>query len=363
MKEGRGVKMRDNEKLIQMLETFKQWFIRRSLWARLFYFSLVMIVVFFFINNSFFLDFFIIIVIISVLVQCGKFFKSIWTTLNPLSMLLFLCIVMHFGFMLILPLMFGRISSILGIQKNPYDYFFDFAIYLDIFVFIPIILLIRDLVVLFSESIYDGVPKKPSTYSTFNLFIPGFILKRIFPSAVPRSIKYATAGRIFTYFSFSTALYLLFVFLFSSELSKILEEKLSLELSTDLGIVTDIIFFLILAIIFFVLKDSFFQYYGRKLILLKSENFENQKKKLISQICMRLDVIANGEFTYVDSLEKEVKLLEKRIAYIDQEIEKIEKEFEFHRSLRLNIVISPISIPISAMLAEIAKLMIGKFLP
>ena len=87
----------------------------------------------------------------------------------------------------------------------------------------------------------------------------------------------------------------------------------------------------------------------------------DQKKKLISQICMRLDVIANEGTTYIDSLEKEVKLLEKRIAYIDQEIEKIEKEFEFHRSLRLNIVISPISIPISAMLVEISKWIIGRF--
>ena len=353
--------MKDNERLIQMLGTFKQWFIRRSLWAKLFYFSLIMILVSFFINNSTFLDFFIIIAVISALVQCGKFLKSIWIDASPLSRLVFFVIVMHVVLILILPLMSERISRILGIQKNPYDYFFDFAFYLDIIVFIPIILIIIDLYTLFSESVIDGNPKKPSLYSTFNLFIPGFILKRIFPSARSRGIKYVTAGRFFTYFSFSTAFYLFLAFMGSFSLSEILKKKLSIESPIDLGIVTNIIIFLILVIIFFAVKDSIFQYYGRKLILSKNKSLMDQKKKLISQICMRLDVIANEGTTYIDSLEKEVKLLEKRIAYIDQEIEKIEKEFEFHRSLRLNIVISPISIPISAMLVEISKWIIGRF--
>ena len=353
--------MKDNEKLIQMLGTFKQWFIKRSLWAKLFYLSLVMIVVFLFIN-SLFLVFFIIIAIISALVQCGKFLKSIWIDAGIFSRLGLISLIMVFGIPIMLHLIFNVILRILGIQKDPFEYFLlASAIYLNYFIFFTILLLIRDLDTLFSESIYGGNPKKPSMYSTFNLFIPGFILKRIFPSAASRGIKYAIAGRFFTYFSISTAFYLFLAFMGSFSLSEILEKKLSLESPIDLGIVTNIIIFMILAIIFFAVKDSIFQYYGRRFILSKSKNLRDQKKKLISQICMRLDVIANEGTTYIDSLEKEVKLLEKRIAYIDQEIEKIEKEFEFHRSLRLNIVISPISIPISAMLVEISKWIIGRF--
>lgn len=261
----------------------------------------------------------------------------------------------------------------------------SFLVFLTVFTFSLsslILLLLLDLILFFSISVFSGTPKKPSVDSIlleFLLFF-GLILLLLIIFGIPEElkgigrdlllviiaiiiiwarswmksykIKYSTAGRFFTYASSSTAWYLAIVFLclpgLASSLGSSISSntkggKLLLGLSiNDLEIVLSIIFFLVLAIIFFLIKESIFEHYGNKLVSLESKSLKKEKEKRVNLICKKLDDDVSGDGTRIDLLSKEVELLEKRVAYIDKEIKKIEKKFEFHGSLKLNIAVSPI---------------------
>jgi len=323
--------------------------------------------------------------------KLGTYLKRQFIEISPLKKLLYLLLVM----VVVSFVMIALISVLF---------------YFMLFVLVLVLLLLAELGIFFSRSVFDGTPKKPSidsiSYEFLFLFFavlgllvfsaPGspkytklllsvsFILflsfvflvffiflitKWIFPSAKSYNVKYKTAGRIFTYTSISTLWYLVIIAAVFLKLLKkpgkslLSQIKLIFEHPTDWEIdweiVSAIAFFLVLTIIFFAVKEFIFQYFGRKLASIKSKRFKNQKKALIDRVNKELDTIMGGEITDIDTIDKKIELWEKGIAYADQKVKKIEKEFEFHRSLKLTIVIPPLSIPISAVLAEILKLAFG----
>ena len=263
---------------------------------------------------------------------------------------------------------------------------------------ILILLFILELSILFSRSVFDGTPKKPSlsgillelllffglmsfifgdaieltfTGKTIVLVFIAFIILWVHRVVKSHDIKYNTAGKIFTYTSISTIWYLVivsavFLILLDFDPAKfpvIIQQ--ALESPIDWKITLSIISLFVLTIIFFVIKESIFQYYSRKLASLESENLKKEKEKRITLICEKLDDAVGGDGTRIDMLSSEVELLEKRVDYINQEINKIEKKFEFHESLKLNIAASPIGFLILEvvkdvpMMAEIFKSVFG----
>lgn len=243
------------------------------------------------------------------------------------------------------------------------------------FISILILLFILELSILFSRSIFDGTPKKPSpsgtllelflffglmsfvfgdalgltfTGKTIVLVFIAFVVLWIHRSVKSYATKYTTTGKIFTYTSISTIWYLVIVaavFLILLDFDPTVFPaiiKQALEPPINWKIALSIIFLFVLTIIFFIIKESVFQHYSRKLASLESESLKKEKEKRINLICKKLDDAVSGDRTRIDMLSKEVELLEKRVAYIDQEIRKIEKKFEFHGSLKLNIAASPI---------------------
>jgi hypothetical protein len=161
-------------------------------------------------------------------------------------------------------------------------------------------------------------------------------------------IQCNTAGKIFTYTSISTIWYLVIVaavFLILLDFDPTMFPviiKQALEPPINWKIALAIISLFVLTIIFFIIKESVFQHYSRKLASLESKGLKKEKEKRIHLICEKLDDAVSGDRTRMDTLSREVELLEKRVAYINQEIKKIEKKFEFHESLKLNIAASPI---------------------
>jgi len=249
--------------------------------------------------------------------------------------------------------------SIMGI------FFFDYYIvfYSTIFVSALIIFLMEDLRLFFSDSVYDGSPTEPSMYLFIHLLVPPFILRRIPLTEKSYVIKCETAGRIFTYISSSTLWFLLGIAISfqllvrNSERSLLEQIKQASENPIDWKIVLAMIFFSILTIIFFSLKESIFEHYCKILISSENKKSKEQKRKLVEKVRKILQAVIEEESVDIDKLSKEVDLLEREIAYLNQEIEETREKFEFHRSLKLSISLSPISIPISALLARILELL------
>ena len=101
----------------------------------------------------------------------------------------------------------------------------------------------HDLESIFTKSIYDGTPAKPSLHSVLDqlsafLFDYGQILKwilpRVFPFAKKHEVRYSMTGRIFTYFSISTLVYWVLVIF----IPFILLERLSSDWQRALAIIS-----------------------------------------------------------------------------------------------------------------------------
>lgn len=287
------------------------------------------------------------------------------------------------------------IVMMLRLRGPPFLGLFSVLVFL---VSILILLFILELSILFSRSIFDGTPKKPSssgillelllffglisfifgdaikltfTGKTIVLVFIAFIILWVHRSVKSYDIKCNTAGKIFTYTSISTIWYLVIVaavFLilldFDPTMFPVIIRQ-ALEPPINWKIALAIIFLFVLTIIFFIIKESVFQHYSRKLASLESESLKKEKEKRINLICEKLDDAVSGDGTRMDMLSSEVELLEKRVAYIGQEINKIEKKFEFHESLKLNIAASPVGFLILEVvkdvpvLAEIFKSVFG----
>jgi hypothetical protein len=285
----------------------------------------------------------------------------------------------------------GSTVGVLFYEKLPFLGFF-------IFVFLVSLLalfVLFELGILFSKSVFDGIPKKPSMGTVrieFSLFFAALlaiaaglaiatgaarslmiaiglflvalvtiiILKWIFSSLETHDITYGTAGRIFTYCSLSTVWYVVIATLASLILVRILQDTLSkveVTITSSIESILPVVLFLILVIAFFVIKESIFEQYGRKLASFENKEFKNEKRTSTTLILGNLESITRGDDPHIERLKEEIELLEKKILYIDQHIKENESKFEFRRSLKLAIIISPVSIPISAMIAKILELM------
>jgi hypothetical protein len=204
-------------------------------------------------------------------------------------------------------------------------------------------LTLLDLESIFSGSIYDGTPTKPSLHSVLHqlsdfLFDYGEILKRVLPWIFPRvksyAIKYGIAGRIFTYFSISTLIYWLFVLLVFSTLPE--------ELSKNWKTIFITIFLFLLTLIFFTVGERIFKYFSCNLVFSEKERLTREKRVFIDRVHQGLASFASGNIVHISKISEEVQLLEKRVAYIDEKIEKTDEMFEYHTSLKLAIVGSSI---------------------
>lgn len=204
-----------------------------------------------------------------------------------------------------------------------------------------IYLILHDLESIFTKSIYDGLPAKPSLHSVLYqlsdfLFDYGEILKRVLPWAFPsvkkHNVKHNMTGRIFTYISLSTLVYWFFVILIPTAFLK--------ELSNELYKGLVILFLFLITVIFFVVKERVFEHYSFKLVLSERERLRKEKKVLIERFYKGLDAFARGTVANISVLSKENKLLEKRIAQINRQIGRTGVVFSFHRSLKLTIVVS-----------------------
>jgi len=202
-------------------------------------------------------------------------------------------------------------------------------------------LTLHDLESIFTKSIYDGIPAKPSLHSVLyqlSDFLSDYgeilkrVLPRVFPSVKKRNVKYNMTGRVFTYISLSTLVYWFFVIFIPAALLK--------ELSNELyeGLVIPSLF--VITVIFFVVKERVFEHYTCKLVSSERERLRKEKKVLIERFYKGLDAFARGNIVHITVLSKENKLLEKRIAQINQQIERTGEVFSFHRSLKLAVVVS-----------------------
>ena len=204
-------------------------------------------------------------------------------------------------------------------------------------------LTLLDLESIFSESIYDGAPTKPSLHSVLHqlsdfLSDYGEILKRVLPWIFPwvksYAVNYNFAGRVFTYISMSTLVYWVFVvfiyFILPGELSKNWET------------VFTTIFFLFLTIIFFAVKERVFKYFSCKLVFSEKERLNKEKRILIDRANQGLAAFASGNIVHTSTLNEKIQLMEKKVAHIDEKIEKTEEKYEFHISLKMIVVSSSI---------------------
>lgn len=109
--------------------------------------------------------------------------------------------------------------------------------------------------------------------------------------------------------------------------------------------------FILLTVCFFVFREYTVRYYGRLLIISNSKRFRNRKEKLNRRVRNNLQIVKKGKSTKISKLIKEANLLQLGISYLDEEIRKIEEEYEFHKSLKLNIITQPIWVFFIAKLA------------
>jgi hypothetical protein len=291
-----------------------------------------------------------------------------------LTKILYLLVVLSFLFFILMPIF----------KEEP---FFLILFYIAFSGSVLGVILITELCIFFSKSVLDGTPKKPTmdavgyelvfllaVIMTFfagqypvDLLIPVILIVSViffaifewmFPSQKVQDVKYSTAGRIFTYTSLSTVWYLtsaaFLLILFLETYDKILQPGWEiLGFSINLEVVL-IIFFLVPTIIFFLVKESIFDYYGH--ILSKNEskkkNLCDQKKSLANEISHTLDAAIQAEPDQIDLYSKKIEFLEKKIAYTDQKIKKIQNKFEFHKLFKLNIAFSPIWILIVNVLKD-----------
>lgn len=227
-------------------------------------------------------------------------------------------------------------------------------------------LTLRDLESLFSKSIYDGILEKPSldsiffqfsafliTYATFGEIL-SWILPRIFPSIRSCGVKYSMAGRVFTYVSSSTVVHtiiMLLVFFILFEDSSLVSEGLLPAIGASLVV----IFFFILTIVFFTVREHIFEYFSCKLISSEKERLKKENKALVERVNKRLDACTSGTRANDYMLSREVQALEKRVTSINEEVEEIEKRYKFHRSLKLTTAISLILIMGSILFCRVVE--------
>ena len=156
------------------------------------------------------------------------------------------------------------------------------------------------------------------------------------------SIKFVVAGRVHTYMSHSTAIYLFLAFLVFSRFEDLVQGYEIPDLGLPIG--TEIILFVAvlvpLTFLFFWTKERIFGHYGKILISRKSEKY-NRRKKILEGILRELLSTVSINEADVDRLYKKAYLTKLKIEYLDQQIKEIEEEFEFHGSLTLNVITQP----------------------
>ena len=157
------------------------------------------------------------------------------------------------------------------------------------------------------------------------------------------SIKFVLAGRVYTYMSSTTTLYLLATYL----IFLLFEDTLQTYEISDLGlpIGTEVILFVAvlvpLTFLFLWTKERIFGHYGKVLISRKSEKYNRRKKILEGTLRELLNTVAEVDEADVDRFYKRAYLIKLKIEFLDQQIKEIEEEFEFHGSLTLNVITQP----------------------
>jgi len=157
------------------------------------------------------------------------------------------------------------------------------------------------------------------------------------------NIKFVLAGRVFTYMSPDTILYLANAYLAFFYFDDLLRSYKIPNLSLPVG--TDVILFVAVLIpltfFFFWTKERIFGHYGKVLISRKSEKYNRRKKILEGTLRELLNSVPEVDEAVVDKLYKRAYLIKLKIDFLDQQIEEVEEEFEFHGSLTLNVMTQP----------------------
>lgn len=251
------------------------------------------------------------------------------------------------------------------------------AFFIALLILFLLLYVLKDLQTIFSKAILDGNPKTPSKqnviylFSVFllliilicaglfsalffqlpillYLFIPlAFFL--VFPYLLRHvrrmkcSIKFVLAGRVFTYMSPATILYLVIAYLAFFFFDDLLRSYKIPNLGLPVGM--DVILFVAvlvpLTFLFFWTKERIFSHYGKVLISRKSEKYSRRKKIFEGTLKELLGTVAEIDEADVDRLYKRAYLIKLKIEFLDQQIKEIEKEFEFHGSLTLNVITQP----------------------
>lgn len=227
-----------------------------------------------------------------------------------------------------------------------------------------------DLRIFFSDSFLEEKPKKPTEKSIMlgiSLFLiiilipvlggfSGFgrkIIILFFAIIIVIYVKYllrlkkedeifSIAGRIFTYTGFSTAVYLMLSGLIFEALSWLFKDLFPVQIGQVLQLpVRAIVVPAIVTFLFFDLKERVFEYYGEMITFQVSRVSKKKKEVLDEHMRILLQSGLKGRLVDFDKLSKEAYLIKLEIEHLTQEIEKAEKNFEFHRSLGLNVLTQP----------------------